>query len=159
MTLVNELGNVNSSWTITNYVTGAEFLKLNTFAFESGTVKVGTAKGMKMAGIKNVIIKKTGTVTKDGSTLVLSEGDTVGIKFTNTLARPFDAQLVLVRYAGDKFSPMKLIDFNGRRDANGYLSIRVEKEKPEEDRFMVMLLDGNNALKPLKSAEMIVLSE
>ncbi len=159
MTLVNELGNVNSSWTITNYVTGAEFLKLNTFAFESETVKVGTAKGMKMAGIKNVIIKKTSTVTKDGSTLVLSEGDTVGIKFTNTLARPFDAQLVLVRYVGDKFSSMKLIDFNGRRDANGYLSIRVEKEKEDEDRFMVMLLDGNNALKPLKSAEMIVLSE
>ena len=158
MVLTNEFGTVNERWTVADYLTGAEFLKIDNFVFAGQTTKDGTSKGVGVAGIKNVIVKKTSTQVKEGDAIVLSEGDTLGIKFRNVLERPFDAQLVLVRYAGEKFSSMKIVDFNGRRDKDGYLSIRVEKEKEDEDRFMLMLLDAHNNLKPLKSAENIVIS-
>ena len=157
MTFTNELGS-QKSWTIANYLTEAELLKIDNFVFAGQTLAEGLKYGSGIAGIKNVVVTREGVQIKDGDATLLAEGETLGIKFNNPTGKPFDAQLVLVRYAGEKFSSMKIVDFNGRRDKDGYLSIRVEKEKEDEDRFMLMLLDAHNNLKPLKSAENIVIS-
>ena len=156
MTFTNESG-VKKSWKTANYITEAELLSLDSFVFAGQTLSTGADYGNGVAGIKNVIVKRTGVQVKEGDAILLSEGETVGIRFRNPTVKPFDAQLVLVRYAGEKFSSMKIIDFGGRRDKEGYLSIRVEKEKEDEDRFLLMLLDGHNNLKPLKSAENIII--
>ena len=157
MTFTNELGS-QKTWTIANYLTETELLKIDNFVFAGQTLAEGLKYGSGIAGIKNVVITREGIQIKDGDATLLAEGETLGIKFNNPTGKPFDAQLVLVRYAGEKFSSMKIVDFNGRRDKDGYLSIRVEKEKEDEDRFMLMLLDAHNNLKPLKSAENIVIS-
>ncbi len=158
LTLTNSKG-VVTTVSLADMFTAEEFEMIDTFTIATATTAVGTNYGKGIAGIKNICLTKSGgSATVEDGKLVLSEGDTVGIRFNNTLARPFDAQLVLARYVDDKFSSMKIIDFNGRRDANGYLSIRVDKENEEENNFLLMLLDSDNALKPLKSAEAIVIS-
>ena len=157
ITVTNQQGEKRQA-SINNYLTKEEFLSLDTFVFAGKTLVEGNHYGDKLAGIKNVVITKYGTVTKAEDAIVLSEGDVVGIKFANSTEKPFDTQLVLVRYADGRFSSMKVVDFGGRCDEEGYLSVRVTREKPEENKFMIMTLDKDNTLKPLKKAEMVIIN-
>ncbi len=144
--------------TLANILTKEEFLKLDTFVFASQTVGKGNNYGKGMAGIKNVVVTSTGAVkTTEGGTLAFNDGDVAGIKFSNPTARNFDAQLMLVRYVDDKFSSMSQATILDRDDKSGYLTIRLTKEKPEENNFLLMLLDGEGKMKPLKAADKVII--
>ena len=144
--------------TLANFLTKDQFLKLDKFVFASQTNGKGNNYGKGMSGIKNVVVTSTGAVkTTEGGTLTFNDGDVAGIKFSNPTARNFDAQLMLVRYVDDKFSSMTQATILDRDDKSGYLSIRLTKEKPEENNFLLMLLDGEGKMKPLKAADKIVI--
>ena len=167
----NSTGGYDANITVTNYksekytasakdiLTADEFESLDTFVVATATLGAGTGYGKGIAGIKNIIVTKTGTESVyDGGAIVINEGKSVGIKFQNPTKRPFDAKLMLVRYIGEKFSSVTVMDADDRTDATGYLTVPVTRENPEEDRFRIMFLEGNN-MRPIRKADEVLIVE
>jgi hypothetical protein len=149
LTLTNDTANTLTA-TLPDILTAEEFLALDRFSFVNCTRGAGTLYGKGIAGIKNIIVTKSGATT-------IKEGDKVGIKFNYPTERPFDAKLMLVRYIDDQFSSVSICDEVKRDQKTGYLTIRADREKPEENNFMVMLVDEAGYMKPLKAAEYILI--
>lgn len=155
MTATNAEGFVTSA-SLTNILTAEEFEALDTFVIGSGTVSEGTRYGERIAGIKNIVVTR---FTDGESDATFDNGDFGGIKFKNLLKKPFDATLLLVRYADGKYSSMDIYEFNGRSDDEGYLSLCLDRVNPEEDSFKVMLVDSVGNMMPLKMADDVVITE
>ncbi len=155
LTLTNSDG-VTLTGECANILTQDEFAEIDTFVIATETQGQGQGYGKGIAGIKNIVVTSTGAEPEtDGGTPVFADGDVVGIKFLNPTKRAFDARLMLVRYVDDKFSSMAECTTADRNEKEGYLTIPVTREKAEENNFLVMLVDGNNNMLPLKSADVI----
>ena len=144
--------------TVENFITGAEFAEIDTFTIASETTAAGIRYGNGVAGVKNVRVTKTGKAeVYEGDLMAFEEGDVVGIRYENPTKRPMDAQMMLVRYVDDKFSSVDVYTFDDLKKEEGYLSIPVSKKSADENKFMIMLVDGEGNMKPLKAAEDIVI--
>ncbi len=157
LTLTNSKGVVTTA-SLANIFTAEEFETINTFTIATATAAVGTNYGKGIAGIKNICLTKSGgTATVEDGKLVLSEGDVVGIKFENPTQKPVLAKVMLVRYVDDKFSSMSEYTIDGREEESGYITIKVNKTKEEENDFLIMLVNGNE-MKPLKAADAVLIN-
>ncbi len=144
--------------TIANFLTEAEFTELDTFTIASATLGAGSRYGQGVAGVKNVRVTRCGKADAfEGDLMAFEEGEVVGIRFENPTKRPMDAQVMLVRYVDDKFSSVDVYTFDDRKQEEGYLSIPVSKKSADENKFMIMLVDGEGNMKPLKAADDIVI--
>lgn len=147
--------NIETDAEYKNFLTKAEFLKLNTFVIANRTLAAGTRYGEAIAGIKNIVITKSGRDAREnGEAPEFMDGDTVGIEFKNMTAKPFDATIIFAGYKDGRLVSVSTGDYKDRSDEEGFLSARVLKS--DADSYKVLLLNGSGDLVPVRAAEDIL---
>ena len=50
----------------------------------------------------------------------------------------FNAKALVVRYVDDRYSSMEIYEVSNREEEDGYISVRINKERSEENKFKAM---------------------
>lgn len=160
---VTNASNVTKTVSLANILTKEEALLIDTFVISNETMALSgvtpTDIDVLIAGIKNIKVSKTPQTAYAGGTLFFKEGEVGSIKYQNRTEMPFDVSIMLVRYVDDKFSSMSVFDFKDVDGASGRLSIPFSKQKPEENDFRLMVIDGKGGMYPLKATDNIIIYE
>lgn len=154
---IKNASNEETDVVLENILTKEEFLKIDTFVIAGQTLAEGTRYGETIAGIKNIVVTKSGrNAYGNGEMAVFNDGDFAGIEVKNLTKKPFDATMLLAEYDNEQLVSVSTRNFNDI-DKNGFLSMRLDKKQSGESNFKVMLIKDLVNMIPLTNADNILI--
>lgn len=159
LTVLSEYGK-KDVYTAENYLTAAEFEKLDMIFISSRTLKDSAKKdkGLNMAGIKNIVINKYGmNAEKNSDGLpVFKDGATVSVPFKNISGKDFGADITVGAYKNDMLLSADKFSFDISGKKIGTLTFRLNSKEDAESYKIFMFSDFDN-LVPKKESESLII--
>ena len=132
---------------------------LDTIELYSQTESLSAGKniGSTVLGVKNIVICKNGhsAAQKENDKYKFAPGAAVGVDYTNTTQRPFDAAVIVSGYTDDTLTESYIKEFSESGAAGGSLSVRLPQGGA--DYYKIFVLDGFKNLKPYKDSDVILI--